>query len=261
MSTTIIPFQFQDRDVRVLDVDGAPWFVASDVAKILGYREAKDMTRRLDEDDKGRRSVPTLGGDQLMTIISEAGLYAAILGSKIPGAQQFKRWVTRDVLPAIRLHGGYLTDQKIEEVLTDPDTIITLAQQLKDARAAQQREEKARKAIESYARDLEPRADNYDRFISADGTYSVGSVAKMLGLSQNKLFAELRNHGVLIAKGAMANTPYQRYMHHFEVKAHTYDRADGTTGSSYTTRVQPSGLDFIIRKLGLPQRAIPGVPA
>lgn len=261
MSTTIIPFQFQDREVRVVDVDGEPWFVASDVAKILGYREAKDMTRRLDEDDRGRRSVPTPGGDQLMTVISEAGLYAAILGSRVAGAQLFKRWVTREVLPSIRQHGAYLTEAKIAEVLTDPDTIIQLATQLKDARAAQLREEKARKAVESYARDLEPRADNYDRFISTDGTYSVGAVAKMLGLSQNKLFAELRNHGVLIAKGAMANTPYQRYMHHFEVKAHAYDRADGTSGSSYTTRVQPSGLDFICRKLGLPQRTLPGVPA
>ena len=107
MSTTIIPLQFQSHQVRVIDVGGEPWFVASDVAKILGYREAKDMTRRLDEDDKGRRSVPTPGGDQLMTIITEPGLYAAILGSQVPGAQQFKRWVTREVLPQIRRTGSY----------------------------------------------------------------------------------------------------------------------------------------------------------
>lgn len=261
MSTSIIPFQFQDREVRVLEVEGAPWFVASDVAKILSYREAYDMTRRLDDDDKGPRSVRTLGGEQQLTTISEPGLYVAILGSKVPGAREFKRWVTHEVLPAIRQHGGYLTDSKIEEVLTDPDTLIRLATQLKDERAARLREEKAREAVESYARDLEPRADNYDRFISGDGTYSVGSAAKMLGLSQNKLFAELRNHGVLIAKGAMANTPYQRYMHHFAVKAWTYEREDGTTGNSYTTRVQSSGVDFIARKVGLPHRAIPGVPA
>lgn len=261
MSTSIIPFQFQDREVRVVDVDGESWFVASDVAKILGYEKATFMTRRLSVEDKGVHSVHTPGGEQRMTVISEPGLYLAVFGSKVPGAQAFKRWVTSEVLPAIRQHGGYLTEQKIEEVLTDPDTLIHLATQLKEARAAKVREEKARQAVESYARDLEPRADGYDRFLSGDGTDSVGSAAKMLGLSQNKLFAELRNARVLIGKGAMANTPYQQYMHHFTVKAYAYDRQDGTAGTSYTTRVQPSGLEFIARKLGLPQPLIPEVAA
>lgn len=111
--------------------------------------------------------------------------------------------------------------------------------------------EKARDAMESYAKQLEPKADFYSRFIDGDGTYSVANVAKMLGLSQNKLFQLLRNHGVLIAKGNQRNTPYQKYMHHFAVKAYTYTRQDGTTGDSYTTRVQPSGLEFISRKLGI----------
>lgn len=261
MSTSIIPFQFQDREVRVVDVDGEPWFVASDIARILGYDKATFMTRRLDDDDKGVRSVHTPGGEQQMTVISEPGLYAGVLGSKVAGARDFKRWITHEVLPAIRQHGGYLTEQKIEEVLSDPDTLIHLATQLKEARAAQLREQKAREAVESYARGLEPRADGYDRFIAGDGTYSVGSAAKMLGLSQNKLFAELRNARVLIAKGAMANTPYQQYMHHFVVKAHSYDRQDGTAGTSYTTRVQPSGLEFVARKLGLPQPLIPQAAA
>lgn len=261
MSSSIIPFQFQDREVRVLEINDEPWFVASDVAKILGYRMASDMTRRLDEDDRGTRSVRTPSGDQEMTTISEPGLYVAVLGSQVPGAREFKRWVTHEVLPAIRQHGGYLTEQKIEEVLTDPDTLIRLATDLKEARAAQLREEKARKAMESYARDLEPRADGYDRFLAGDGTYSVGSAAKLLGLSQNKLFTELRNARVLIAKGAMVNAPYQRYMHHFTVKAYSYDRQDGTAGTSYTTRVQPSGLEFIARKLGLPQPLLPEVAA
>lgn len=96
-----------------------------------------------------------------------------------------------------------------------------------------------------------PKVQAYDQFLDADGTYSVGNVAKMLGRSQNKLFADLRNNGIFIAKGAMANTPYQQYMHHFAVKAYTYTRADGTEGTSYTTRVQPSGLDFIQKKLQL----------
>lgn len=99
---------------------------------------------------------------------------------------------------------------------------------------------------------LEPKADAYEAFMNADGTYSIGRVAKMLGRSQNKLFAELRNAGVLIAKGHMHNTPYQRYMHHFKVTPYSYERKDDTIGCSYTTTVQPSGVEFIRRKLGVP---------
>ena len=108
----------------------------------------------------------------------------------------------------------------------------------------------------AYARELEPKAANYDRFLSGDGTYSIGAVAKILGRSQNKLFDELRNAGILIAKGAMRNTPYQKYMHHFTVRAHDYMRSDGTVGTSYTTKVQPSGLAFIQAKLGIGQGAL-----
>lgn len=120
--------------------------------------------------------------------------------------------------------------------------------------------ETERLELEAKNKELEPKADAYDTFLSADGTYSVGSVAKMLGLSQNKMFDRLRNDGVLIAKGAMRNTPYQKYMHHFHVKAHEYERKDGTRGTSYTTTVQPSGIDFIRKKLGL-SRIDPELPA
>lgn len=113
------------------------------------------------------------------------------------------------------------------------------------------RQVKAVEAAQSYAKELEPKADAYDQFLSGDGTYAIGAVAKMLGRSQNKLFDLLRNAGVLIAKGPMRNTPYQQYMHHFTVKAYDYERSDGSRVTSYTTRVQPSGVQFISRKLGL----------
>lgn len=109
----------------------------------------------------------------------------------------------------------------------------------------------AQKQLEEQASELAPKAQAYDAFIEAEGTYSVGSVAKMFGLSQNKLFQMLRNAGILIPKGHMRNTPYQRYMKYFEVKAYAYQRGNGTDGVSYTTRVQPSGIDFIHTKLGL----------
>ncbi|MBF9011317.1 phage antirepressor KilAC domain-containing protein [Corynebacterium phoceense] len=112
--------------------------------------------------------------------------------------------------------------------------------------------ETERLQLEAKNKELEPKAEAYDEFMDATGHYNVGTVAKMLGKSQNWLFRELRNRGVLISKGAMKNTPYQQYMHHFEVKAHYYERSNGEQGVSHTTYVQPSGIDFIRRKLGLP---------
>lgn len=111
------------------------------------------------------------------------------------------------------------------------------------------------KALEAKVEEIEPKAEAYDSFMDSDGTYSVGNVAKMLGMSQNKLFTELRNNGVLIGKGHMRNTPYQQYMHHFAVKAYSYTRSDGNEGTSYTTRVQPSGVDFIRKKLRMEEVA------
>lgn len=111
--------------------------------------------------------------------------------------------------------------------------------------------ETERLQLEAKNKELEPKADAYDEFIDATGKYNIGTVAKMFGKGQNWLFRELRNAGVLISKGAMRNTPYQQYMHHFEVKAHSFERANGEQGVSYTTYVQPSGIQFIQRKLSL----------
>jgi len=117
---SIISFAFPSADspakhespVRVISRDGEPWFVAGDIANILGYREAKDMARNLDDDEKGAHIVPTLGGDQAVLIINESGLYSAILRSRRKEAKRFKKWITSTVLPSIRQHGGYLAGQE-----------------------------------------------------------------------------------------------------------------------------------------------------
>jgi len=108
MSTELIPFDFEGRPVRVVtDIKGEPWFVAADVAQSLEYRMASDMTRSLDDDEKGTQIVRTPSGDQEMLVINESGLYSAILKSRKPEAKRFKRWVTSEVLPAIRKTGAY----------------------------------------------------------------------------------------------------------------------------------------------------------
>lgn len=103
----IIPFKFEAREVRTLLIDDQPWFVASDISEALQYGVASAMTRHLDDDEKGVSIVHTLGGEQEMLIINESGLYSAILRSRKAEAKRFKKWITAEVLPAIRKHGSY----------------------------------------------------------------------------------------------------------------------------------------------------------
>ena len=107
--SNIIPFDFNGSQVRVTDMEGNPWFVAKDVCLILGFRDAFNGTRYLDEEEKATLIQSTPGGDQEVTIISESGLYSLVLRSRKPEAKAFKKWVTRDVLPAIRKTGAYVS--------------------------------------------------------------------------------------------------------------------------------------------------------
>lgn len=100
-------FDFQSHQIRIVMKNDEPWFVCTDVAETLGYATAKDAARNLDEDEKGRHIVPTLGGNQDLTIINESGLYALVLRSRKPEARKFAKWVTSEVLPSIRKTGGY----------------------------------------------------------------------------------------------------------------------------------------------------------
>lgn len=118
-STNIIPFNFGKQQVRTLLIDDQPWFVANDVSAALQYSEASAMTRHLDDDEKGLSIVQTLGGDQEMLVINESGLYSAILRSRKAEAKRFKKWVTAEVLPAIRKHGRYEDTQGVMAPMVD----------------------------------------------------------------------------------------------------------------------------------------------
>ena len=131
----LIPFTYESTDLRVVTVNGDPWFVAKDVCNILGLGNVGQAIINLDDDEKGVTTTDTPGGPQKTSIISESGLYSLALRSRKPEARSFKRWVTHDVIPAIRRHGGYLTPAMMEQVLSDPDTIIRLAIDLKAERA------------------------------------------------------------------------------------------------------------------------------
>ncbi|MFD2792542.1 phage antirepressor KilAC domain-containing protein [Promicromonospora vindobonensis] len=176
----LTPFTFDGNAVRVItDEHGEPRFVASDVAKILGYRDAEKMTRRLPVEDRGTRSVGTPGGEQDMTVITEPGLYIAIFGSQVEGAERFKRWIATEVLPAIRKTGGYQVAAALPQDF--PSALRALADTAESLAA-----EQAARAIEA------PKAQAWEDFLSANGDYSVNQSAKVLSRRAGTIIGETR---------------------------------------------------------------------
>ncbi len=220
--------------VRVVEISGEPWMVGKDIAKALGYSNSRDaISKHVDDDDKGVAKCDTLGGKQDLQVINESGMYSLVLGSKLPGARRFKRWITSEVLPSIRKHGAYMTPEKIEEVLLNPDVIIRLATELKEER---------QKVLE-----LKPKADFYDTVANSDSLLSMAEVAKVLdkGIGRNRLFKLLRSRGILQGN----NVPYQRFVDagYFKVVESSYMAGDNVIVST-VTYVKQKGVDYI-RKL------------
>lgn len=248
---TLELFRFEDKQVRTIVQDGEPWFALSDVCKVLDITNVGNAKSRLDQSDIHSMDVwsEANGRNYQTTIINESGLYDVILDSRKPQAKRFRRWVTSEVLPSIRKHGGYLTETKIEEVLLNPDTIIQLAQNLKAEQEKRIIAEAERAAAEALANELKPKATSYDKLVESDGAFDFNRVAKNIGLGRNTMLAALRERDVLMDGGDMHNVPYQKYMKHFEVKIHHGVTEYGREFTGYKVRVKPSGVAFILNKL------------
>ncbi|MFC9555540.1 phage antirepressor [Rhodococcus sp. NPDC056960] len=164
-------FRYETSELRSVVIDGEPWFVAVDVARILEYSATSAMTRRLDDEDKGVRDLHTLGGNQKLIVISEAGFYAAILGSQSAKSRVIKRWLTHDVLPTIRKTGQYST----APTLTGPELMATA---LLEAAATL-------KAKDQQIAELEAPARAWNNLADAKGNYSVAEAAKILSQDSN----------------------------------------------------------------------------
>ena len=177
-------FNFEQNKVRTVLVNDEPYFVGKDVAEILGYERADNAIRNhVDDEDKLTHQISASGQNRNMTIINESGLYSLILKSKLPSAKKFKRWVTSEVLPTIRKHGMYATD----ELLNNPDLLIEVATKLKEERTL-------RLIAEQRVNELQPKADYYDRILNNKGLVTVSTIAKNYGMSAvsfNKLLHEL----------------------------------------------------------------------
>lgn len=188
-------FNFGDEEVKTLVINYEPYFVGKDVADILGYSNtAKAIRDHVDEEDKLTERIVLAGQNREVVLINESGLYSLVLKSKLPSAKQFKRWVTKEVLPTIRKHGAYLTDQKIEEALLNPDVLINLATQLKEERTG-------RLIAEQRVNELQPKADYYDKILANPGLLPISVIAKNYGMSGNKMNETLHELGVQYKQG------------------------------------------------------------
>lgn len=196
--------------VRTMAIENDVWFVGKDIAECLGYKDTSDaLKKHVDEDDKmgGQNTDPyiidTLGRKQYPTFINESGLYSLVLSSKLPSAKKFKKWITSEVLPSIRKHGIYATDNTIENIIENPDFAIQLLTKLKEERA-----EKLR--LEELNRKQQPKVEVYD-VVFEDKYYDSRTLANMLntkGMGRNNLLAFLREKGILDSN----NVPYRQYV-------------------------------------------------
>ena len=202
--------------MRVIVKDGEPWFAGKDVAEALGYNNTKKaLIDHIDEDDKQliqRSQIVTLENhlpkevfpfnfvpaeipNRGLTFINESGVYSLILRSKLPAAKQFKRWVTSEVLPAIRKHKMYLTPETAKEAIDDPSVFLAKAMLVANDVIEQQKTKIVEQRQEILK--LAPKAEKYDKYMKAEDSYTISDVAMMNGLAPDKLFNYLKNIGWL----------------------------------------------------------------
>ncbi len=233
--------------IRTIEINNEPWFVGKDIADVLGYAKPENaISNHVDGEDKTTTLIQGTGSNykSKAVLINESGLYSLILSSKLPNAKEFKRWVTAEVLPTIRKHGMYAT----EDLLNNPDLAIKTFQALKE-------EQEKNKRLVAENAEMKPKALFADAVATSHSSILVGDLAKILRqngviIGQHRLFNWLRNTGYLIKSGASKNMPTQRAMEMglFEVKESTVTNPDGTVRITRTTKVTGKGQQYFINK-------------
>lgn len=184
--------------VRTLNLNGEPWFVAVDVCSVLDLSNPTIAVSRLDEDERAKFN---LGRQGDATIVNEPGLYTLVLGSRKPEAKAFKRWITHEVIPAIRKHGVYITDEKLKLFAEHPELLDALMRSLYTAHAENLRHRAERQT-------LLPKADYYDAFMDADGCTNLRTTAKELNVPERWFARFLQQTGFLYRSPAGNLMPY-----------------------------------------------------
>lgn len=255
-------FNFDGSTVRTVTINEEPYFVGKDICEAFGDSNYRRSLSRLEDEEKGVSQINTLGGKQNMTVVNESGLYSLLfqmqpqkakgvsqndplIEERIQKLKRFKRWVTSEVLPAIRKHGAYAVD----DLLDDPDLAIKAFTALKEERAK-------RKAVEAKNAEMKPKALFADAVATSNTCILIGDLAKILKqngieIGQRRLFAWMRENGYLIKrKGADWNSPTQRAMQLglFEIKETAIDHSDGHVTVSKTTKVTGKGQIYFVDK-------------
>ena len=231
-------------------INGSPWFVAKDVCECLDINNSRQALARLDSDEKNSVILNDgTPGNPEKGIVNEYGLYSLVLSSRKPSAKAFKRWITHEVIPAIRKHGAYMTGETLEQALTSPDFLIRLATELKT-------EQEARRLAEQKIEADKPKVLFADSVAASHGSILVGELAKLLNqngidIGQNRLFNWLRENGYLICrKGTDYNMPTQRSMEMqlFSIKETAITHSDGHVSISKTVKVTGKGQLYFVNK-------------
>lgn len=247
----ITRFDFHGANVRVLtDEHNETWFVGKDVATILGYKDTFGaLKKHVDKEDKQNRQNDSFNSPRGMTIINESGLYSLILSSKIPQAREFKHWVTSEVLPSIRKHGGYMAGQEA----MSPEQMLAASMRWLESRIAEQQGQIASQQAQLDAQ--APKVLFADAVSTSKRCILVGELAKILrqngvDMGEKRLFAWLREHGYLMQRNGVRNFPTQHSMDLglFQVKETPIVHSDGHTTLSVTTKVTPKGQQYFIQK-------------
>ena len=227
--------------IRTLTIDGEPWFVAADVCRALEIGNPSMTVERLDDDEKGISTIDTLGGKQRMTIINEPGLYSLVLSSRKPEAKAFKRWITHEVIPAIRKYGGYMTKSLLVQVLENPSLIYEFARRML---AEQQKNERLRQELDR----AKPKADYYDAFIHPESCTNIRATAKELKVPEKMFTAFLIRKRYLYRAPSGSLMPYAKAADDGLFFVKDYIAVNGHQG--VYTLVTPKGKALFLSMLG-----------
>lgn len=243
-------FNFNGSNIRTLLIEDEPYFVGKDVAEVLGYSNTQKAIRdHVDEEDKLTERIVLSGQNRNLIVINESGMYSLILSSKLPQAKEFKRWVTSEVLPTIRKHGAYATETKLEEMLNDPQTMITTLQRLKeeqDARKALQievdKQTEGRLIAEQQVAELKPKADYTDKILQNKSLVTITQIAKDYGMSGQEMNRKLHKLGVQYKQGDVWLL-YSKHQHKgwTQSETHMVPKKDGTEKAVYNTKWTQKG--------------------
>lgn len=243
-------------EVRTKVLNNEPYFMLSDVCRVLEINNSRMAKNRLNECGVSSTDIiDSLGRIQKADFINESNLYKLVFQSRKPQAEKFSDWVTSEVLPTIRKHGAYMSSEVIEKTLSDPDYLIRLATNLK--------EEKAKRALaEAQIERDKPKVLFADTVSASNQSCLVGELAKLISqeairrgeinkkIGQNNLFAWMRSSGYLCKSGERKNQPLQQYVEQglFELKKGTYVDSNGVNVLTTTTKVTGKGIIYFINK-------------